>query len=116
MTQRGKQTESAEELPEEGRQALSMLNSVWQAHGQTSQDVGEDSSCGGAGKRHSGRPGGCKDLTFEAMADEFEPTTDTNEAITTLQAAWREKLEQEGKLEREGKTLRDIVLGDSSNQ
>lgn len=115
MSQSGKHTDSAEELPEEGHQALSMLHNVWQAHGQSSDDIAQSSSCGNSGKHKGGRPGGCKDLTFEAMAEEFEPTTDTGEAIDTLQAAWRDKLEREGKLESEGKTLGDLVLGDSDS-
>lgn len=115
MTQSGKHTQSQEALPDEGQEALSLLRNVWSAHGQTSQDI-EQSSSGASG--HSGKsshPRGCKDLTFEAMAEEVEPTTDTGEAVSTLRTAWRKKLEEDGKLEREGKTLRDIVLGDADS-
>lgn len=109
MTQ-PRETGSADRLPEEGQQALSALRGLWSAQGQSSQDVESASSCGDNSNSQS-----CKatdSMTFEGLIDEVEATTDTHEAITNVQSAWRKKLEQDGKLHREGKALGDLVLGD----
>lgn len=104
------ETGSADKLPEEGQQALSVLRGLWSAQGQSSRDVDSESSCGDNSNSKT-----CKatdSMTFEGLIDEVEATTDTHEAITNVQSAWRKKLEQDGKLHRDGKALRDLVLGD----
>lgn len=98
-------------LPEEGQQALSVLQSLWSAQGQGSHNV-DSSSC-------ETSPSGsqCKSsqsMGFEGIIDEVEATTDTAEAVDNVQTAWRKKLEQEGKLQHEGKSVREMVLGSGS--
>lgn len=76
--------------PEE---ALDVLRGVWSAQGQTSadlEDCGTTKSC----KRMS-------DVGFDGLAGADED----------LRAAWRGKLEREGKLNPEGGSLRDLILG-----
>lgn len=105
-----RETGSADELPQEGQDALSVLRGLWSAQGQSSRDVDSASSCGEQSRSKS-----CKatdSMTFEGLIDEVEATTDTHEAITNVQSAWRKKLEQDGKLHREGTPLRHLVLGD----
>lgn len=111
-----RETGSADSLPQEGQDALSVLRGLWSAQGQSSRDVDSASSCGD-GSSSSSRSKSCKatdSMTFDGLIDEVEATTDTHEAITNVQTAWRKKLEQDGKLHREGKALRDLVLGDDA--
>lgn len=96
-----------EDLPAGGASALSLLRSVWGAKGQTSLHI-EESADTGQGK-HTDR------LSFDGFADEVEATTDRNKAIHNLQSAWRTTLEREGKLGREGKSIRDLVLDSSDS-
>jgi hypothetical protein len=80
-----------------GRQpdeALDVLREVWSAQGQTSADL--DEACGSTKS--------CKrmaDVGFDGLAD----------ADGNLAAAWRSRLEREGKLNREGGSLADLILG-----
>lgn len=109
-----RETGSGDSLPQEGQDALSVLRGLWSAQGQSSRDVDSASSCGGTSSSSS-RSKSCKatdSMTFDGLIDEVEATTDTHEAITNVQTAWRKKLEQDGKLHRDGKALRDLVLGD----
>lgn len=99
----------ADSLPEEGQQALSVLRAAWSAQGQSGHDVGE-ASCG-----HSKSCKAASAIGFEGLIDEVEPTSDTSAAVDNLSSAWRKKLEREGKLNREGTTLRDLVLGDTQS-
>ncbi len=74
-------------------EALEVLRGIWSAQGQTSADLDE-----------AGTTKSCKKMTdvgFDGMAD----------ADGDLRAAWRDKLEREGKLNREAGSLRDLVLG-----
>ncbi len=74
--------------------AAEVLRAVWAADGQDRTDLDEEF---GAQKP-------CKNMkhvSFDGMA---EPGTD-------LGAAWRERLEREGKLNTSGGTVRDLVLG-----
>ncbi|HWG65385.1 MAG TPA: hypothetical protein VG253_27185 [Streptosporangiaceae bacterium] len=74
-------------------EALEVLRGVWSAQGQTAQDV--DEACGNTKscKRMS-------DVGFDGLAGEDGD----------MRAAWREKLEREGKLNETG-SLADLVLG-----
>lgn len=107
---------SAESLPEEGKEALSVLRGLWSAQGQSSRDVDSAAPCGkDSGSSADSSAKSCKatdSMTFEGLIDEVEATTDTTEAVTNVQSAWRKKLEQDGKLHRDGTSLRDLVLGD----
>lgn len=73
-------------------EALEVLRGVWSAQGQTSADLDEASGHGKACKRMA-------DVGFGELADDGD-----------LRAAWRSRLEREGKL-NPGGSLRDLVLG-----
>jgi hypothetical protein len=75
-------------------EALDVLRGIWAAQGQTSADL--DEACGNTKS--------CKrmaDVSFDGMAGDDED----------LRAAWRSRLEREGKLNPAGGTVRDLVLG-----
>jgi hypothetical protein len=76
--------------------ALDVLRNVWSSDGQTSADLvdpsGEQKSC----KRMDEAGVGYED--FAAGEED-------------LNSAWRARLEREGKLDRSGSTIRDLVLG-----
>jgi hypothetical protein len=81
------------EMSREPEEALEVLRGVWSAQGQTSADLDEAS---GHGK-------GCKRMADVGFGDLADDDGD-------LRAAWREKLEREGKL-NPGASIRDLVLG-----
>ncbi len=83
---------------DEGEQALSVLREIWSARAQTSADI--DEVCGNTKV--------CKNMAsvgFQGIAGD--------EAGNDLRAAWKTKLEREGKLHPEGKSVRDLVLRSS---
>jgi hypothetical protein len=75
-------------------EALDVLRSVWNAQGQTTEDVEE--ACGDikACKRMA-------DVGFDGLAEE----TDGD-----LRLAWRTQLAREGKLNPDAGSVRDLVL------
>ncbi len=77
-------------------EALDVLRDVWRSQGQTGADLvdpsGEQKSC----KRMAEAGVGYED--FAAGEDD-------------LNAAWRARLEREGKLSQSGGTIRDLVMG-----
>jgi hypothetical protein len=81
-------------MSSEPSEALEVLREVWSAQGQDSSaleaDGGEVKAC----KRMS-------DVGFDGLAG---PDGD-------LHAAWKAKLEREGKLNQAGGSVRDLVLG-----
>lgn len=108
---------TAEGLPEAGQGALSTLRNLWSAQGQGSHDV-DESSCESNEGSTGNRGGQCKmtqSMGFEGLIDEVEATADTDEAVDNVQTAWRKKLEREGKLSHEGRSIRDMVLGSQSS-
>jgi hypothetical protein len=75
-------------------EALEVLRGVWSAQGQTSAEL--DEACGNTKS--------CKkmaDVGFDGLAAADED----------LRTAWRARLEREGKLNAEGGSVRDLVLG-----
>jgi hypothetical protein len=81
-------------------EVLEVLRGVWDAQGQTAENVEE--ACGPSRS--------CKRMTdvgFDGLADE----TDGD-----LRLAWRTQLAREGKLNRDTGSLRDLVLGPESGQ
>jgi hypothetical protein len=75
-------------------EALEVLRGVWSAQGQTSAEL--DEACGNTKS--------CKkmaDVGFDALAGADED----------LRTAWRARLEREGKLNAEGGSVRDLILG-----
>jgi hypothetical protein len=76
--------------------AMEVLREVWRGQGQTAADLDDAAS----------EKGSCKRMTdagvgFDDFADgESDPAS-----------AWRARLEREGKLNRSGSSVRDLVLG-----
>jgi hypothetical protein len=83
--------------PREPREALTVLREVWSATGQDRAAL--DEACG---ESH-----GCKRMSAVGFDDLAGPDGD-------LQAAWKAKLEREGKLRAEGGSVRDLVLGQAA--
>jgi hypothetical protein len=78
-------------------EVLEVLREVWSAQGQRAEDV-EDCGDAKACKRMA-------EVGFDGLAEE----TDGD-----LQLAWRTQLAREGKLNRGGGSVRDLVLGPES--
>jgi hypothetical protein len=80
-------------MTREPDEALEVLRGIWSAQGQTSVDLDDTSGHGKSCKRMA-------DVGFGGSSGDDED----------LRAAWRARLEREGKL-RPGGSLRDLVLG-----
>jgi len=93
------------DLPDEGEQALSALRGIWSANKQTSADIEE--SCGNTTA--------CKNMDavgFQGLADEADPPATGSPSVgNNLRAAWKNKLEREGKLNTNAGSVRDLVFG-----
>jgi hypothetical protein len=79
-------------------EALEVLRGIWSAQGQTSADL--DGAC------HTKACKKMADVGFDGLA-----MKGAGEAGGDLRAAWRDRLEREGKLNREAGSVRDLVLG-----
>jgi hypothetical protein len=79
-------------MSREPDEALEVLRGIWSAQGQTSADLDE----AGSGKS-------CK-----RMADVGFGELDNGD--TDVRAAWRARLEREGKLRPDGGSVADLVL------
>ncbi len=76
----------------ESDEALEVLRGIWSAQGQTSADLdgmGTGKSCKRMADVGFGEPDGAED---------------------DLRAAWRDRLEREGKLNTDGGTVADLIL------
>ena len=100
----------ANPLKGEGAEALSALRGIWQAQGQSSADL--DEACGNT------KP--CKNMEtvgFQGLADDDETAAKADPSVgNNLRAAWKTKLEREGKLSSESVSVRDIVFGSSDQK
>ena len=81
-------------------QALEVLREVWSARGQSAEDVEE--ACGTTKSCQR-----MTDVGFDGLAEE----TDGD-----LRLAWRTQLAREGKLNRGGGSVRDLVLGSQGSE
>jgi hypothetical protein len=79
-------------MSREPDEALEVLRGIWSAQGQTSADLDEM----GTGKS-------CKRMADVGFGD-------ADDAEGDLRAAWRDRLEREGKLSKDGGTVADLVL------
>ena len=75
-------------------EALGVLRAVWSAQEQRAEDVEEDCGPVKACKRMA-------DVGFHDMAEDDGD----------LRAAWRDRLQREGKLNPEGGSVADLILG-----
>ncbi len=80
-------------MSSEPNEALDVLREVWSAQDQDSATVEAACETGGGCKRFA-------DVGFDGMAG---PDGD-------LRAAWKARLEREGKLSSDGGSIRDLVL------
>ena len=76
--------------------ALDVLRAVWRSQGQTTADLDDE----------SGDQKSCK-----RMADAGVGFDDFAAGGEDLATAWQARLEREGKLNRSGGSIRDLVLG-----
>jgi hypothetical protein len=110
MSQEQESAKPTNSLADESAQALSALRGIWKAQGQTSADLEE--ACGNTAT--------CKSMEavgFHGLADEMETPTRANQSVgTNLRAAWKTKLEREGKLSSQGGSVRDLVFGSSDQE
>jgi hypothetical protein len=81
-------------MSREPDETLDVLRGVWSARGQTAADLDE---AAGAGKS-------CKRMANVGFQDMAEDDGD-------LRAAWRDRLQREGKLNPESGSIADLVLG-----
>jgi hypothetical protein len=88
----------------EHAEALEVLREVWRSQGQTAADI-DDTSCEKS----------CQRMTDAGVGfDDFAAGHDGPD--DDLGAAWRARLEREGKLSRSGGSLRDLVLGPADSR
>lgn len=86
----------ADARADDSEQALSVLRGIWGAQAQTSADIEE--VCGNTKVCKN-----MKDVGWQSLAEE--------DGGDEIRAAWREKLEREGKLHAGPGSVRDLVLG-----
>jgi hypothetical protein len=82
-------------------EALEVLRGIWSAQGQTNADL--DDAC---------ETKACKrmaDVGFDGLAMKEASAGGTGSG--DLRTAWRDRLEREGKLNRDPGSVRDLVLG-----
>ena len=77
-------------------EALDVLRNVWRSQGQTAADLADP----------SGELKSCKRMDEAGVG--YQDFAAGEEDLT---AAWRTRLEREGKLDRSGSTIRDLVMG-----
>jgi hypothetical protein len=80
----------------ESGEALDVLRNVWRSNGQSAADLDDP----------SGEQKSCK-----RMDDAGVGYDDFGAGEQDIQAAWRNRLEREGKLDRSGGSIRDLVIG-----
>lgn len=110
MSEEHENARQASPLVDEGAQALSALRGIWQAQGQTSADL--DEACGNTKACKS-----MESVGFQGLADEDETPEGKAPAVgSNLRAAWKTKLEREGKRSSQGTSVRDIIFGSSEKE
>ena len=109
MTQENENAQPTEGATGESQQALSALRGIWQAQNQTSANL--DEACGNTKACTNMEAVGFQGLADGSAGvenkDKSSPSVGNN-----LRAAWKTKLEREGKLST-GTSVRDLVFGSS---
>ena len=85
-------------MSREPDETLDVLRGVWSARGQGAADLDEAAGHGKSCKRMA-------DVGFQDMAEDDD-----------LRAAWRDRLQREGKLNPEGGSLADLILGPAEHR
>lgn len=105
MSQEHENAQQNDNVADESQQALSALRGIWSAKQQTSADI--DESCGNTTA--------CKSMDavgFHGLADEADPPAKGSPTVgNNLRAAWKTKLEREGKLNADAGSVRDLIFG-----
>ncbi len=110
MSREHEKAKPADSLADEGTQALSALRGIWKAQGQTSADL--DEACGNTKSCRS-----MDAVGFHGLDDGTElPNKEGPSVGNNLRAAWKTKLEREGKLSSEAGSVRDLVFGSSEQK
>lgn len=91
----------------EGQEALSALRGIWKAQGQSSADL--DEACGNTKACRN-----MESVGFHGLEDESDKPSQS--VGNNLRAAWKTKLEREGKLNSESGSVRDLVFGSSDQK
>jgi hypothetical protein len=109
MSQDDKNAKPTASLPEEGQQALSTLRGIWSAQGQTSADL--DEACGNTKA--------CKNMDnvgFGGLAESDNTPAKAQQSVgNNVRAAWKTKLEREGKTSTQTGSVRDLIFGSSEH-
>jgi hypothetical protein len=104
MSQEHENEKVTDSLTGDGKEALSTLRDVWKAQGQTSADL--DEACGNNNTCRNMRGVG-----FQGLAEDVGMSADPQSVGTSnLRAAWKKKLEREGKLSQ-GTSVRELIFG-----
>ena len=86
-------------MSREPDETLDVLRGVWSARGQGPADL-DEATCHGKS---------CKRMANVGFQDMAEDDAD-------LRAAWRDRLQREGKLNPEGGSLADLILGPAEHR
>jgi hypothetical protein len=108
MSQEHENTKVTDSLPDDGKEALSALRGIWKAQGQTSAAL--DEACGNTNT--------CKNMEgvgFQGLAEEEGGSASPHAVSGNLRAAWKRKLEREGKTSQ-GTSVRDLIFGSSDQE
>jgi hypothetical protein len=89
------------EMSAEPGDARDVLRAVWRSQGQTTADLDDE----------SGEKKSCKRMADAGVG--FDDFAAGDQDLTT---AWRARLEREGKLNRSGSSIGDLVLGSAASQ
>jgi hypothetical protein len=108
MSQDHKNAKPTSSPREEGSQeALSALRGIWSAQDQTSAAL--DEACGNTKS--------CKNMEtvgFGGLVEDNDaPAPDDHSVRSNVRAAWKTKLEREGKLSTQKGSVRDLIFGSS---
>jgi hypothetical protein len=104
MSQEHENEKATDSLTDDGKEALSTLRGIWQAQGQTSADL--DEACGNNNTCRNMRGVG-----FQGLAEDVGMSADAKSVGTSnLRAAWKKKLEREGKMSQ-GTSVRELIFG-----
>jgi len=104
MSQEHENEKVTDSLTGDGKEALTALRDIWKAQGQTSADLDEATSNEKCCTNMRG-------VGFQGLAEDAGMPTDPQSVGTSnLRAAWKKKLEREGK--RSGSTsVRELIFG-----
>jgi hypothetical protein len=109
MSQEHKTDKATDNLTGDGQEALSALRGIWKAQGQTSADLDEA----------TGNEKCCTNMRgvgFQGLVEDAGMSADPQSVGTSnLRAAWKKKLEREGKTSQ-GTSVRELIFGSADQE